>query len=48
MIDGKKYLLLCSFLHLKIKKHFAAVLNLGGQNFLVDDLNPPVSIRIDS
>ena len=48
MIDGKKYLLLCSILYLKRKKHFVAVFNLGGQNFLVDDLKPSVSIRIDS
>jgi hypothetical protein len=48
MIDGKKYLVWCSILHLKRKKHFVAVFNLGGQNFVVDNLNPSVSIRIDS
>ena len=47
-IDNKYCHILCSILHIKQKKHFVSVFYLGGQKYLVDDLQPNQSILLDS
>ena len=46
-IHNRYFKILCSILYIQQKKHFVSVFHLGGQKYLVDDLQPNQSILLN-